>query len=361
MHFSKLHAHIIEGIDKKIYFTATLDDGGKAGNGEILQKWTDRIAGGKLFQYDSQTGETIVYADLPKARVTANMKYDPIRNMLYCALEGDPAGYSLGAFDMSKKKWVFQTAPGWIGPLDRNFMIDKHGNIYFNGLEIPAHAERRLIESLEDLKKGLAVIDGGPWIPTSKLPVGRKRFIEPYVTLWKYDPSTNSISPTQTFFKDAGFRSATKESSSGNIYGTTMEGQLYCYSPSTDKLTLLGSDFLVQGEYVTVCELSPDEKYLYYLPAAHGSSGFSGTPVIQYNIEKGEKKVIAFLEEPMMKAFNYGPGETYGMKISPEGSKLYIGLSGAAPLNSIPTGTSGRSDGLGLTSLAVVHIPNLEK
>ena len=81
--------------------------------------------------------------------------------------------------------------------------------------------------------------------------------------------------------------------------------------------------------------------------------------VIQYNIEKGEKKVLAFLEEPMMKAFNYGPGETYGMKISPEGSKLYIGLSGAVPLNSVPTGTSGRSDGLGLTSFAVVHLPIL--
>lgn len=47
--FSKVHAHIIEGNDKKIYFTGTLDDGGKAGNKEMLERWNDNIAGGKLF------------------------------------------------------------------------------------------------------------------------------------------------------------------------------------------------------------------------------------------------------------------------------------------------------------------------
>jgi len=58
VHFSKVHAHIIEGIDKKIYFTGTLDDGGKAGSKEMLEKWDKNISGGKLFQYNPITGNT---------------------------------------------------------------------------------------------------------------------------------------------------------------------------------------------------------------------------------------------------------------------------------------------------------------
>ena len=40
--FSKVHARILEGRDKKIYFTCTLNDGGKAG--EV--KWTNRPCSG---------------------------------------------------------------------------------------------------------------------------------------------------------------------------------------------------------------------------------------------------------------------------------------------------------------------------
>ena len=115
VHFSKVHAHIIEGKDKKIYFTGTLDDGGKAGSEEMLKKWTASIAGGKLFQYDPATGNTVAYADFPKARVTATTKYDAKRNILYCALEGDPEGFAFGAFDMDKREWIYQGEPGLIG------------------------------------------------------------------------------------------------------------------------------------------------------------------------------------------------------------------------------------------------------
>jgi len=113
--FSKVHAHIIEGRDKKIYFTGTLDNGGKAGSEEMLKQWNKKIAGGKLFQYDPVSGKTIIYADFPPARVTATTKYDAKRNILYCAIEGSPDGFAFGAFDMNTKKWIFQSEPGSIG------------------------------------------------------------------------------------------------------------------------------------------------------------------------------------------------------------------------------------------------------
>jgi hypothetical protein len=137
-----------------------------------------------------------------------------------------------------------------------------------------------------------------------------------------------------------------------------MAGELFRYLPVRDELSILGSNFLVKGEYITVCDLSPDEKYVYYLPGAHGSAGFSGTPVIQYNVATGIQKVLAFLSEPMTKAFNYAPGGTYGVKISKDGSRLYVGLNGSPPDALRPKGL-GR--GFGLTSFAVIYIPAKER
>lgn len=350
--FSKVHAHIIEGRDNKIYFTGTLDDGGKAGSKEMLEKWSTNISGGKLFQYDPASGKTIVYADFPPARVTATTKYDAKRNILYCALEGSPDGFAFGAFNMDKKEWIYQSSPGTIDN-DRNFMLDNQGNIYFNGREIPAHATLRRKGQLKQNGKNDETTS---MLPTSMDPGAKK--VNTYTTLWKYDPTTNSITPTKSYFKSKGLRSSTRESKAGYIFGTTMAGELFKYSPTKDELAILGSNFLVEGEYITVCVLSPDEKYVYYLPGAHGSAGFSGTPIIQYDIAKGQQKALAFLSEPMIKAFNYAPGGTYGVKISNDGSKLYIGLNGSPPDSSRPEGL-GR--GFGLTSFAIFHIPSSER
>ena len=60
-------------------------------------------------------------------------------------------------------------------------------------------------------------------------------------------------------------------------------GDLFRYSPAKDKLTLLGKNFLT-GEYVTVCDLSPDERYVYYLPGAHGSAGVQWDPIRHFGV-----------------------------------------------------------------------------
>lgn len=353
VHFSKVHAHIIEGIDKKIYFTGTLDDGSKAGHDEMLSKWTPNIAGGKLLQFDPATGKTIVYADFPAARVTATTKYDSKRNILYAELEGDPKGVAIGAFDMASKKWIYQSESGVVSH-HRDMMMDKQGNIYFNG------KQNKITEQM--------VLRGGVYYPvakkadstsTSMLPPDQTNRLKniPLTELWKYSPETRSIHGTKSS-SIGGIRSSTRESKEGYIYGTTMGNHLFRYAPAKDELIILGSNFLKNGEYITVCDLSRDEKYLYYLPGAHGSAGFSGTPVIQYEIASGKHKAIAFLSEPMLNAFNYAPGGTYGLKISEDGSKLFIGLNGSPPDALRPKGL-GR--GFGLTSFAVIHIPSEER
>jgi hypothetical protein len=159
--------------------------------------------------------------------------------------------------------------------------------------------------------------------------------------------------------KSSGMRESTEQTKDGWIYGSTMDtNQLFRFNPDKEKVELLGLNFL-KGDYVTVCALSPDEKYVYFLTGAHGTAGETGTPVIQYNIATKQRKVIAFLKEAMQTQFDYVPGGTYGVKISADGGTLYVNLNGHAG-NSIRLKGQPES-GFGLTAFMALHIPKSER
>ena len=91
-----------------------------------------------------------------------------------------------------------------------------------------------------------------------------------------------------------------------------------------------GGPAWLTGDYVTVVELSPDERFLYYLPGAHGGAVKTGTPVIQYEIATGRRKVLAFLAAAFEKEYDYVPAGTYGMKVGADGGTLYVNFNGHA-------------------------------
>jgi hypothetical protein len=154
-------------------------------------------------------------------------------------------------------------------------------------------------------------------------------------------------------------RSASRESKDGWICGSTHQsGQLFRYSPAKDKLELLGPVWLT-GSYVTVTELSPDERFLYYLPGAHGGAFRDGTPVIQYEIATGKRKVLAFLVEAFENEHDYVPAGTYGMKVSADGGTLYVNFNGHPGDRNRPK--QMRPNGFGLCGFAAIHIPALER
>lgn len=308
--WSKMHARVTQGADGAIYFSATLNDGNLAT--QPAYKWSKDLPGGQLYQYDPKTGKAGVFANLPPKRATATAIMDRQRNIWWCNLEA--GGNALFALDLATKKVVFQGPDGSVG-LNRNFALANDGAVYFNGK------------------------DG---------------------EIWKYDPKTHAIAKTGSTFppKAEGMRASTAESKDGWIYGCTMTpGRLFRYAPAKDKLEMLGPDFL-HGEYTVVCALSPDERFVYYLPGAHGSAFQFGTPVIQYEIATGQRKVIAFLREAMEKACEYVPAGTYGVKLSPDGGTLYVNFNGhPAPA----TGKKTQQEGFGLTALAAIHIPKSER
>ncbi|HVF11161.1 MAG TPA: hypothetical protein VNA16_10180, partial [Abditibacteriaceae bacterium] len=304
--WSKVHAGIIEGKDAKIYFSGTLNAGGRS----FQTGWTERVPGGQLFQYDPPTGKTQIVGTFP-GEVTPTTLMDRQRNIWYANMEGKTSGtdVALTAFDLEKRQIIYQSPHDAVTG-SRNLALARDGTVYFNG------------------KDGL----------------------------WKYDPNTKTIAPTKSAFPDKStMRSSTGESAQGYIYGTTMRpGHLFRYAPAQDKLEMLGRDFL-SGDYTTVTVLSPDEKYVYYLPGAHGGAAKIGTPVVQYNIATGQRKVLAFLKEGMTNATGYAPAGTYGVKISADGSTLYVGFNGNVTDENIRP--KRHAKGFGLTAFAAIHIP----
>ena len=309
--WSKVHAKLDEGADGRIYFSCTLNDGNRAKDPRY--GFNDQFPGGRLYVYDPQSGRTEVFADLPKRRCTATSAYDRQRNTWWCNLEAGVGGDALFGLDLSTRKVVYQGKDGMV-TFNRAFAIAYDGKIMFNG------------------KSGLMRLD-----PRAKI----------------------VMSTPAKFPESPGMRCASRESQDGFIYGVTHKtNQLFRYSPRNDEVKLLGQTFL-EGEYTTVCELSPDDKYLYYLPGSHGRAWNYGTPVIQYHIESGERKVLAFLAPAIERATDYVPGGTYGVKLTPDGSTLYVNFNGHAGDAIRPKVM--KPNGFGLTAFAAIHIPESER
>ena len=308
--WSKVHAKIDEGPDGNIYFSCTLNDGNRAG--QPAYRWNDRLPGGQLYRHDPRTGRTDVAATLPGApRCTATSLLDRQRNVWWCNLE--VGGNALWALDLETRRPLFQGPDGSV-QFNRAFALARDGSVYFNG-------------------------QGG---------------------IWKVDGASRRMTQTRSAFEGSpGMRSASRESQGGAIYGTTHQsGQLFRYRPAADELTLLGPAWL-RGDYITVCELSPDERFLYYMPGAHGQATRHGTPVVQYEIATGRRKVLAFLAPAFEREHAYVPAGTYGVKVSADGGTLFVNFNGHAADALRPR--HHRPNGFGLCAFAAIHIPASER
>jgi hypothetical protein len=368
--WSKVHAKIDEGADGKIYFSCTLNDGNRAKDPNY-SKWDADLPGGQLYQYDPATSRTVVVTTLPAPRCTATSLYDRARDIWWCNLEAGE-GNALWAFSLKTRKQVFKGPDGSVG-FNRAFGLAKDGSIYFNGI---SDAEAKIVRAEEQAAEDNARLADAAKSGTresraeakanlaktkAKLAAAKTEFLKNQRTpLMKYDAASGKLVATKaTFTGSPGLRCMSRQAADGSFYGVTQStNELFRYSTKDDTITLLGPSWM-NGTYTTVIELSPDERYLYYLPGAHGGAHKNGTPVIQYDIARGTRKVLAFLGPAFAKAHEYTPSGTYGIKLSADGNTLYANLNGD-PSERFFVGKM-REDGFGLTSFAVIDIPESER
>ena len=308
--WSKVHAKIDEGPDGGIYFSCTLNGGQRAGDAKY--GFDETLPGGQLYRFDPATGRTSVFANLPPRRCTATSLLDRGRGIWWCNLEAG-GGDTLFGIDLTTKKPVHRGEDGSVG-FNRAFALLRDGRILFNG----ADAFRIL------------------------------------------EPATGKVAATSARAAGSpGMRCASRESEDGRVFGVMQAThELFSYSAAKDEFRLLGKDWL-DGEYTAACDLSPDGRHLYYLPGSHGRAWQSGTPVIQYEIATGRRKVLAFLAPAFERTHGFVPAGTYGAKLSADGATLYVNFTGHAADRIRPAGM--KPNGFGLTAFAAIHIPKSER
>ncbi len=297
----KIHAQIHE-YRESLYF-ATYWGKGK----EVEAAAKKGYKGSLLLRYDLKTRKVENLGSIAPGEGLPASCFDPGRGLLYfyAVQKGDVVAY-----DLNKKSVKFKGGSR-LTSQHRSFLLAKDGKVWFTN------------------EKGM---------------------------LSYYDPDKNSISETSLLLPGANntLRAAAHTTSDGRIFGMTRSGKLFEFNSVKQTIKDLGPNFL-SGDYTAVMILSPDEKYLYFAPGAHGSATRAGTPIVQYQISSGIRKVIAFLRDSMIQKATYFIGGNYNMQMDSKGAILYCAFNGAK--------YSGKKNlnAFGLPSLVVIKIPESER
>lgn len=155
---------------------------------------------------------------------------------------------------------------------------------------------------------------------------------------------------------ELGLRCATTELSDGSVY--TIEGdQLWRFDIPTETATPLGPTAVGEKDYITSVDVDPaTERFLYYVPGSHGGAQLDGSPLVQYDLETGTRKVVAFLADYCEKRYGFIPMGSYCSAVSGDGTRVYVTWMG----------NRGGADERGrirfnTCALTVIHLPESER
>jgi len=301
----KIHSRIDMGSDGWLYF-ATHRGGTRVTTDEYHYK------GDWIIRHHPKTGETEIVAQgpVPKHCIPTSV-LDPDRLIFYGGTAAgnreDPVQFF--AYDIRKRK-VLHSVPN--GPYRYLIFAKSTGRVYY------------------------VAEDEGP--------------------LMRYDPAEGK--PPTHIPGTIGLRSATQETADGYVYtvSTRGDGAIWRFNTKTEKIDRIGDAAVGTQTYVTSLDVDPTGRYLYYSAGAHGGSQQDGTPIVQFDVKTGKKKVLAFLHPFSQKKYGYTPLGTFGSAINETGDKLYVTWNG----NRGGADSRGRI-GFDTCALTVIHIPESER
>lgn len=169
--------------------------------------------------------------------------------------------------------------------------------------------------------------------------------------LMRFDPKTGKA--PEEIPGEIGIRAATDETASGKIYtaqGNASGTELYEFDVKTEKVRELGQLGIGSERYVACMSADATGKYIYYSPGAHGGGYRDGSPLMQYNTQTGQRKVIAFLHPFYEQKYGCAVQGTYAVSVTPDGSQVFICWNAAR-------GTKGWD----CCALTAIHIPASER
>lgn len=302
----KIHSRLDLGSDGWLYFS-THRGSGRTTNDKHGFK------GDWILRTHPETGKSEVVAAQPIAKHCIPCSLlDPERLIFYGGtIHGSDAavmGVQFFAYDVKAKKLLF-TGPD--GPARCMFLASSTGKLYY----VPGGEGH-----------------SGP--------------------LMRYDPEKGG--PPVKVGGEIGLRAATRETPQGMVYTVSKDGDatLWSFNTKTEEIKKLGTLAVGKQSYITSIDADPTGRYLYYNGGAHGGSELDGTPLVQYDVKTGKKKVIAFLHPFIKNRYGYTPRGTFGSAVSEKGDKVFITWNGFR---------EGAKTQWDVTAMTVVHIPESER
>jgi hypothetical protein len=307
---AKIHSRIDLGSDGWLYFSThrgstrtTIPENG--------------FTGGWILRYHPEKKTTEIVAHAPLAQQTLPTSIlDPDRLIFYAGTADgtNQAEPKFLAYDIKNRKVLYSDD---YGPYRYAIFAKSTGQVYFHGSRT---AENR-------------------------------KAVGPLV---RFDPEK----PGQPVEIKAtlGLRTASEETRSGKVY-TADRDNLWEFDTKSEKVKELGPLAVASKDYITSIDLDrKTERYLYYVPGAHGGSENDGSPLVQYDLKTKTRKVIVFLHPYYHKKYDYVPGGCYGVAVSPAGDKVYITWNGARGVTE-----STKKVRWNTCAFMVVHIPESER
>lgn len=135
-------------------------------------------------------------------------------------------------------------------------------------------------------------------------------------TILRYDPSSNSFRAMKSFLEHSLRACSNMKEDDSSFWIFDRGGNVFKFFPDEDKLEPHGENWDL-GAYATFIERSPGGRYLYYC-------AFGDMPVVQYDTQTDEKKVIAFFKEYYSDKYNLTPYQCYGGALSQDGGSLFL-------------------------------------
>lgn len=156
---------------------------------------------------------------------------------------------------------------------------------------------------------------------------------------------------------EIGCRSATQEVGDGVIYTVSRDADatLWAFNTKTEKAEKIGTAVVAKHNYITTLDADPTGRFLYYIPGAHGGAMAEGSPVVQFDVRRRTKKVIAFVHPFYQSKYGYTPDGCFSSAVDPTGERLYVTWNGTR--SSAPRGSSTWES----VTLTVIHIPASER
>ncbi|HXG62344.1 MAG TPA: hypothetical protein VNO22_13280 [Planctomycetota bacterium] len=143
--------------------------------------------------------------------------------------------------------------------------------------------------------------------------------------LRRYDPARPGEAPVELPVR-LSMRATTPETPDGVVYIASHETptRLYAFDTRKEELRELGEAAVGNQQYIATLDADPAGRFLYYSAGAHGGTDRDGTPVVQFDVRTGLRKVVAFLHPFYKEKYGAALVGTYAMAVDPAGDRLYV-------------------------------------